>query len=504
MRLLGLVTACLLVSQSSLASNAEPQFKPRVSEATQQHIRHIEDKLLPAALVYGEVPETVTLVSKMRELGVPGVSIAFIHQGRIAWTDGFGVTRLGGPPIDSDTVFQAASLSKPVTAMAVMELVQSGTLDLDRDVNSYLTSWKLPGGRATTSEHVTLRRLLSHTAGTTVEGFGGYAAGEAVPSLIQVLNGERPANSAPVRVETVPGSAWSYSGGGYEIVQQLLFDVTKTPFAQLMDKSVLKPAGMLRSSFEQPAAAKLRGDAATPYDAKGQPISGGAHTYPEQAAAGLWTTASDLARFAINLQRSLAQKSGGILSPAIAREMVGPAGKVSRGSWGLGFQVGGTHDHPYFRHGGANEGFRDILVAFDRGDGIVVMTNGDRGDAITAALLRTVAVEYGWPQQLQPKRHRVIRLPVGTLDQLVGRYRFNSDQYRFNLDATFAVIRKDERLFLQSEGQQVSEIIPDGSTTFFSKAQEMQITFRLDAAGRASGLSINNADDTTSEASRIE
>jgi CubicO group peptidase (beta-lactamase class C family) len=380
--------------------------------------------------------------------------------------------------------------------MAVMALVQSGKLDLDRDVNGYLTSWKVPDGRATATDRVTIRRLLSHTAGTTVEGFGGYAAGEPVPSLIQVLNGEKPAGSAPVRVETVPGSAWSYSGGGYEIVQQLLVDVAKTPFAQFMDRNVLKPAGMHRSSFEQPTAAALRGDEATPYDARGQPISGGAHTYPEQAAAGLWTTPSDVARFAINLQHSLAGKPDGILSPASAREMLRPVAKHGRDSWGLGFEVGDTDDHPYFMHRGANEGFRNILVAFDRGDGIVVMTNGDRGDAIAAALLRTAAVEYGWPQQFQPKRHRVVRLPVGTLDRFVG-------QYRSNVGATFAVIREDERLFMQSPGQQASEIIPDGPVSFFSQVQEMQMTFRLDAAGRASGLSIS-AGDTISEANRIE
>jgi CubicO group peptidase (beta-lactamase class C family) len=462
------------------------------AEAAREHIRHIEDHLLPAALVEGEVPETVTLASKMNELGVPGVSIALIHQGHIEWADGVGVTRLGGRPVDKDTVFQAASVSKPVTAMAVMALVQAGKLDLDRDVNEYLSSWKVPVGPANATERVTLRRLLSHTAGTTVHGFDGYVPGEPVPSLIQVLNGEKPANSAPVRVDTVPGSLWSYSGGGYEIIQQLLYDITRTPFAQLMDNSVLRPAGMRRSSFEQPVASRLRQDAATPYDANGRPIVGGAHVYPEQAAAGLWTTPSDLALLALDLQRSLAGNHGGILAPATAHEMLSPAGK---GSWGLGYEVGNLDDHPYFTHGGSNEGFRCLLVAFERGDGIVVMTNGERGATIAAALRRTAAAEYGWPQ-FQPKHHHVVHLPTASLDRFAGRYRVNSGE-------SIAIIRKDERLYFQPEGQEAGEIIADGPASFFSKTREIQVLFRQDPSGQVSGLGIV-AGNTTSEAGRVE
>jgi len=471
----------VLVSQVCVALNAPTR-----------HIQHIENNLLPAAFVAGEKPETETLAGAMRRLGVTGVSIAFIHRGRLEWTDQIGVTRLGGPPVDARTVFQAASISKPVTAVAVMTLVQQGKLDLDRDVNTYLRLWKVPDGPDTAVERVTVRRLLSHTAGISVHGFSGYAAGEAVPSLIQVLNGERPANSAPVRVENVPGTGWSYSGGGYEIVQQLLTEFTGTSFAKLMDERVLAPAAMRRSSFEQPIAVALRANAATPHDSEGQPIAGGAHTYPEQAAAGLWTTPSDLARLVINLQGSLAGRGDGIVFPAIAHEMLRPVGKSA---WGLGFGVGGTNDgHPYFIHEAGNAGFRDLLVAFADGDAIVVMTNGDQGDVITAALLRTAAVEYDWPE-FQPRQHQLVQLPTAALERLVG-------EYQFTPETTITITRRVGRLLLRFQGQEAGEILADGPASFFSTTRDLRVRFHVDGAGRATGMSLERG-GATFEAPRM-
>ena len=445
--------------------------------STQQHIRHIEDHLLPATTVNGQRLRTTTLIRQMRESGVPGVSIAFFRGGRIEWTDAVGVTHLGGAAVDSNTVFQAASISKPLTAIAVLSLKQSGKLDLDRDVNDYLGSWKLPEGRATATEHVTIRRLLNHTAGVSVHGFDGYPSGQSLPSLIEVLNGAPPANSPPIRVTSLPGTGWSYSGGGYVILEQLLNELTGTPFVQLMDQAVLKPAGMHRSSFEQPVAAGLRANAAAPYDAKGQPVPGGAHTYPEEAPAGLWTTPTDLARLAINLQHSLAGKPG-ILLQETAREMLQPG----KGSWGLGFRVGGG-DHPYFMHGGWNAGFRSILIVFGEGDGIAVMTNGDGGLAIMSALVRTVAAEYGWPA-FKPGVHKTVHLAASELDRFVGNYRLDAD-------VTITVSRKGERLNMQIADDAPSELTAEGRAAFFSAASNTQVTFQFDAHRRAANVRID-------------
>jgi len=335
----------------------------------------------------------VKLADRMVALHVPGVSIAVIHEGKIEWARGFGVTRLGGPPVTPDTLFQAASISKPVAAMAVLRLVQSGKLDLDTDVNQYLKTWKIPDNSFTGKTKVTLRELLTHTAGLTVHGFAGYASDAALPTLIQVLNGEKPANSEPIVVDTEPGTIWRYSGGGYVVAQQLLQDVTGQPFPKLMQDTVLEPIGMTRSTYEQPLPANRLAEVAIPYRQDGKPVPGGQHVYPEMAPAGLWTTPSDLARYAIEVQKSLHGESNRVLSAAMVRQMLTPR----LNHQGLGPGVGGDAQHPYFTHGGANEGYRCNLVAYNDGDGVVIMTNGDNGGQLASEMLHSVAREYGWP-----------------------------------------------------------------------------------------------------------
>ena len=254
-------------------------------------------------------------------------------------------------------------------------LVQSGRLDLDADVNQYLKAWKIPASGFTEQNKVTLRELLSHTAGMTVHGFPGYAAGSPVPTLVQVLDGAAPANSAPIRVDAVPGKAWRYSGGGYVVVQQLLTEVTGQRFPELMQDTVLGPIGMARSTYEQPLPAGRMAEASMPYSWTGQAVPGGPHTYPEMAPAGLWTTPSDLARYAMEVQASLAGKANHVLSASMTREMLTPG----FGNYGLGLSVGGDARRRYFSHGGANAGYQCFLMAYEDGDGTIIMTNGDDG-----------------------------------------------------------------------------------------------------------------------------
>lgn len=235
----------------------------------------------------------------MAALHVPGVSIAVIHDGKIEWANGYGVVSLGGAPVTPETLFQAASISKPLTAMAVMHLVQTGKLNLDTDVNLYLKSWKIPSNSFTEKTKITLRELLSHTAGMTVHGFPGYASDATLPTLLQVLNGAKPANSPAIYADIAPGSEWRYSGGGFVIAQQLLLDTTGKPFPAFMKETVLIPAGMSHSTYEQPLPRSRMTEAAMPYRSNGQPTPGGPHVYPEMSAAGLWTTPSDLAHFAL-------------------------------------------------------------------------------------------------------------------------------------------------------------------------------------------------------------
>jgi CubicO group peptidase (beta-lactamase class C family) len=311
---IGLVLLAALISPDALA--AQPGIE--------QRIERIQETLLPPVLVQGESTPLTSLTTRMEALHVPGVSIAVIHGGKLEWARGFGVTKIGGPPVTAETLFQAASISKPVTTLAVLRLVQSGKLDLDTDVNHYLKSWKLPANEFTQGAKVTLRELLTHSAGVTVHGFRGYEASEAIPSLMQVLDGEPPANNAAIRVDMTPGKTWRYSGGGFVIVQQVLSDVIGIPFPKLMHDLVLGPLGMEHSTYQQPLPPELLAQAATPYRADGTAVPGGPHVYPELAPAGLWTTPSDLARFAIGIQQALSGKSRRVLSRATAGDMLVP------------------------------------------------------------------------------------------------------------------------------------------------------------------------------------
>ena len=287
---------------------------------------------------------------------VPGISIAVIHNGEIEWAQGFGVAQLDGAPVTAETLFQSGSISKPVAAMAALRLVQEGKLTLDTDVNQALASWKIPPSAAAPAAVVTLRELLNHTAGLTVHGFPGYAAGTPIPTLVQILNGERPANTAPVRLEAPPGTRLKYSGGGYTVIQQLLIDVSHEQFAKLMRDAVLAPIGMTRSTYEQPLPVRLRAGAATPYNADGTPVAGGPHTYPEMAAAGLWTTPTDLARYVIEIQRSLREDANHVLSVEMTKQML----LTGQGNYGLGLVIGGSPEIRIFRMAESTRGLRTV------------------------------------------------------------------------------------------------------------------------------------------------
>jgi CubicO group peptidase (beta-lactamase class C family) len=370
----------------------DPILPPEV----QRQIERVISCLQPKVVVKDDLHPCATMSERMTALHVPGVSIFVIHEGA-SWGRGFGVTQLGGKPVSPGTLFQAGSISKPVAAMAALHLVQEKKLTLDADINSELVTWKLPNSPAAKGKVVTLRELLTHTAGLTVHGFPGYAANQPVPALVQVLDGQKPANTPPIRIENEPGSQWKYSGGGFTVMQQILLDVTGEPFPKLMHDTVLVPLGMVHSTYQQPLPQELQAYAATPYDDNHSPIPGGAaHTYPEMAAAGLWTTAPDLGRFCEELERSLEGKGNlhGVLNRELARQMVTPG----KGNWGLGLQIGGSDADPYFSHGGSDAGFESLLVAYeDHLDGAVVMTNAQGGSRLAEEIMQSIATEYGWP-----------------------------------------------------------------------------------------------------------
>ncbi len=383
------------------------------------HIRAIENAIAGPVRVTGVAFTPPTLAERMQQLKVPGVSIAYFKDGKIQWARGFGVAAKGGAPVTAETLFQAGSISKPVAAIAALKLVEAGRLDLDANVNSYLKGWKVPDNVFTADKKVTLRGLLTHTAGLTVHGFPGYAKGEAVPSLTQILDSVRPANTSAIRVDTVPGAKWRYSGGGYVVMQKMLEDVTGKKFDALAKETVLAPLGMTHSTYAQPLPAAMRRGAATPYDAEGVAVVGGAHTYPEMTAAGLWSTASDLARYAIGVQQAAAGKPGAVLHKATTEAMLKRGGL---GKWGLGPELGGSDARPWFGHGGVDEGFVANLTAYNDGEGVAVMTNGMGGMRLANDIRASIAREYGWPD-FAPKDRKAVTVAADASKRHVGAYR---------------------------------------------------------------------------------
>ena len=336
------------------------------------------------------------LTERMHYYGVPGVSIGVIDDGVLAWARGYGRYALDDDrPVTADTRFAAASISKPLVAMAVLRLVQDGVLDLDTDVNYYLTSWKVPDDAHMQQHPVTLRGLLSHSAGTTLYGFWGYRPGVPLPHLVQILDGLPPSNAVPVRVDVPPGSRWRYSSGGYVILQQLLIDVLNQPFPDALQELVLAPLGMHASAFQPAPLPHLEAITACGHDATGAPIPGKWRVHPDLGSAGLWSTPSDIAKFVIDVQQSQYGQSNKILSSNMTKQML----SVQISNWALGFAIDGEGAAARFAHGGAALGFRCYMVAYcQRGQGAVIMTNGDRGDHLCIEVLHSLARTYRWPE----------------------------------------------------------------------------------------------------------
>ncbi|MGA2046500.1 MAG: serine hydrolase [Terracidiphilus sp.] len=462
--------ACCMVPLS--AQNA-----PVTTPETSQHIQRVENGLIGPVIIKGDAYAVHTLADRVKELKVPGVSIAVIHQGKIEWARGYGVTRIGGPPVTPDTMFQAGSISKPVAAMAALHLVEQRKLSLEADINLELKSWKLPSDPVQAGKPVTLRELLTHTGGTTVHGFPGYATDAPVPTLVQVLNGTKPANTPAIRSEAAPGSKWNYSGGGYTIMQQAMIDVSGQLFPKLLHDTVLAPIGMAHSTYEQPLPKEFQPFAATPYHGDGKPVAGGPHTYPEMAAAGLWTTPSDIARYALEVANSADGRANHVLSVPMTREML----TAGMGFWGLGLEIGGEASNPYFSHGGVNEGFISIFVAYEKsGEGAVVMTNADTGGALGDEIVRSVAVEYRWPDY-QPVVRKVVPVDPKILIEYAGTYA---------LAPNFDLMITDEngQLMAQATGQDKDPIYPESETVFFPVVVEAKIEFFRDAQGKVTNL----------------
>lgn len=452
----------LLLAASALLFIQSNQAK---SNITSEEINRVENGLRNAVVFEGD--PSWNIIDRMQHHGVPGVSIAVIKDYKVHWVKHYGVTdKETNQAVNGQTLFQAGSISKPVAAYGALKLVEDKKLSLDAPVNEQLIGWQIPDNKFTKKQPVALKHLLNHSAGLTVHGFGGYAAGEAVPSMLQILDGEKPANSGSIRVNMQPETQFRYSGGGYTVMQKLVSDVTKTEYPEIMHKLVLAPLAMNQSTYEQPLPAGKLKHAAAGYLPNKLPVPGKRHTYPEMAAAGLWTTAEDLARFAIDVQVAIKADKSPVLTQAMANKMLTPF--VSDNA-GLGFFIQPGKQDIYFGHGGWDEGFSADLIAHKtKGYGVAIMTNSNH-PAFINELKNSVAASYQWDGFLQPT---LTALPISKAEQkrIVGRYRFDTDMI-------FKIFAENDRVFMQYLDDEKMEVFRIGDNQYIRREHEMKFRF---------------------------
>lgn len=432
---------------------------------TNAHTQFVETQLHPPVIQPGAKP--FTLHDRMRIYGVTGISVAVIHDGRIDWARGWGFRDAAScAPVTPDTAFQAASISKAVTAMIALRMVEQGKIELDGDINAALRSWQLPRDESLAPDGVSLRQLLSHTAGLGVHGFVGYLPGSPLPTPVQILDGTLPSNTPAVRSILPAGGQWRYSGGGYVLAQLALADVTESSFVELAERELLGPLGMTCSSFDQPSSNALGADFAFGH-ANGRPIPGNYLVQPELAPAGLWTTPTDLARLILDVQASAAGQTGHRLSPKMTNEMLTP----TKDNWGLGPALH-LHGAKRFGHDGLNEGYQSFMIAYvDRGEGVVVLTSGGSGRKLIDEVVRAVATDYGWSDIAAPATQEV---SIAESDLALAAGYFAGADLRVMLEA------KPEGLFAHLGGPSPERLQVLSRTRFRSETMGVIIEFNDD------------------------
>ncbi len=457
-----------------------------------RRIQQVENTLMPGVQLAGEPPVHYTLAERMRLMKIPAVSIAVVNNGKLEWAKAYGYRSTDSlQRADTQTLFQAASVSKPIAAFGALTVVERGKLGLDTDINQYLKSWHTKPSPFSSQKPITLRGLLSHTAGLTVHGFGGYANGRAIPTVVQILNGEKPANSPPVVSDTVPGTRSQYSGGGYVVMQQAITDVTGETFPAFMQKTVLTPLGMTHSTYEQPLPESRQTNVSVAHFGNGKKIPGNWNTYPEMAPAGLWTTPSDLAQYIIEVQQSLQGKGSHILSEPMTKAML----TNQLGSHGLGPEVRGSGNELVFSHNGGNAGYRCLFYALAKtGQGVVIMTNSDRGMELIDELMRSVSNAYGWAE-FRPVTKKLARVAPQKLEAMTGRYTLPNKP---NLVLHVSVVQQELRV-KQGWDRFEFTLQPESDRDFFVKGDGGAFSFAAAPDGTITGLTAFGRDYWTKE-----
>lgn len=451
------------------------QQNPTYSNEVEARIAQVEKSL---GVQVKTDDQEILLKKRMKEYKITGLSIAVIKDYKIEWARGYGFSdKKEKQPVTTETLFQAASISKSLNAVGILKLAQDNNVDMNTDINNYLSAWKFPYDSTKGVKKITLNELLSHTGGTSVHGFAGYERNKKIPTILQILDGAAPANNVPVRQLNTPGIEFRYSGGGTTITQLLVMDVTGEEYDEYMQTNVLDPLGMKNSFYTFPIPSDKTNLLATGYDLNGNVLKGKYYVYPEQAAAGLWTNPTDLSHYLIELQLAYVGKSQNVLKQETVKTMMTPI----LGVCGLGVFMQSISDEKYFSHGGANEGFRcHYTASLEGGNGVVVMVNSDN-DKILQEIMNSVATVYHWKDFYTPSIHNLVKVSDDLLDRYVGNYQFSP---------TFKIFITHEQhgLKAQATNQSKLDLFAEDQNKFFLKAVEAQMEFIKDESGNITKL----------------
>ncbi|MBB6130291.1 serine hydrolase domain-containing protein [Mucilaginibacter lappiensis] len=450
----------LLIRLVAVAQSLKP------TDEVRDKIQQVEKNLVGRVQIEGEGPWTIQ--ERMALYKVPGLSIAVIHNYKIEWTKSYGWADVDQKiPVTDNTLFQAASLSKSLNAVGVLKLAQEHRLDLDKDINDYLVSWKFPYDSVSKGKKITAKNLLSHTAGLNVHGFKGYTNGTAIPTVVQVLNGSKPANSEAIHSMTEPGLRSEYSGGGTTISQLVVVDITHEPYDQFMKREVLKPLGMIASTFSQPPAEIKPTLLATGYRVDGKEVPGKYNVYPEEAAAGLWTNPTDLSKYIIETQLAYEGRSSKVLDQATTQLRLTPyLNKVAA----LGVFINDFNGLKYFGHSGSNEGFVcQYNGSLEGGNGLVIMVNSDNG-AIIAEISNSIAKVYQLKGLYRSKVFKPIAVDAAVLQSYIGKYELKQD-------LMMTIVLEGNQLYSLVNDEHKRAITPETQSKFFFKEDGSEIEF---------------------------
>ncbi|WP_298764075.1 serine hydrolase [uncultured Polaribacter sp.] len=449
----------ILLVLSNLFSCQQPKennSESKIEDPIILHREHIVNNLTPFYYLKNKIqPKRVEDV--MQEYKVPGLRIVFVDKGKISWSKNYGYANLKDSiKIDDKTVFTGASLGKPITSVAALNLAEKGILNLDEDVNNKLKGWKVPTNEFTKKEKVTLRRLIGHTSGFNRYYGSNYMPYEKLPTIEQTLRGEKPSKHPAVKLISVPGSTYRYSNPGYLILEKLMEDVTNKKFEDIIDELVFKPSGMKNSSFIQPIPKRLLATKATGYSENLQPQPYNIITF--KAAGGIWTTPDDLAKFTHTLLTDHHKGSHKLVSQKITKEIFNKGGNLKK----LGFTLLNWKrdvEDIAFRHTGQNYGFTSVIFgSVEKEQAIIMMANGVNTQQLFDYIIRATAKEYNW-DYFKPSAYEIYDNKGKDFNEYAGQYDWKNH---------FVIITNEhKKLFIQIDNQR-HQLIPVDENTFLA------------------------------------